>query len=106
MLCCPSCSLTLFSIAESPHSYENNERSKLYENMAEELGQKGPVFLGEGKTSQSLKVCSFSVCFFFSLLEADNSSGMAYCAIDAVPSDVEFHLLMVVCVVVRFIFCG
>lgn len=47
---------------KSPHSYENNERSKLYENMAKELGQKGPVFLGEGKTSQSLKLSDlFSV---------------------------------------------
>ncbi|KAG0612371.1 hypothetical protein M758_6G022200 [Ceratodon purpureus] len=46
----------------SAHSFENNERSKLYENMAAELGKQGPVFLGGGETSQSLKLSDlFSV---------------------------------------------
>ncbi|XP_073396537.1 uncharacterized protein [Physcomitrium patens] len=43
-------------------SYSNDERLKLYENMTGELDKQGPLFLGDGKTSQSLKLSDlFSV---------------------------------------------
>lgn len=43
-------------LAEFPFGKFNIERSQLYEKMAAELDEKGPAFLGDGKTSQSLKV--------------------------------------------------
>lgn len=43
-------------LAEFPVGKFNIERSKLYEKMAAELDEKGPAFLGDGETSQSLKV--------------------------------------------------
>lgn len=49
----------LVFVAESASSYHNAERSRLYGDMATELVKQGPVFLGDGETSQSLKVGSF-----------------------------------------------
>jgi hypothetical protein len=43
-------------LAEFPVGKFNIERFKLYEKMAAELDEKGPAFLGDGGTSQSLKV--------------------------------------------------
>lgn len=82
-----------FLIAEIAHIYQNNERSKLYENMAAELGKEGPVFLGEGETSQSLKVCSFLHLFCWSIA-IGSCSGLEFSTVDGLLHDDEIQLLI------------